>query len=106
MGSFKSLLKMVPGLSSMGGDFEISEKEFQKMEAMILSMTMAERQEREELSPARRRRIALGSGVTVDEVNRLVKGFKRMKQLVKSMSQKGGFSEMKQQMMGGKKWPL
>lgn len=106
MGSFKNLLKMVPGLSSMGGDFEISDKEFQKMESMILSMNPEERQEKVEISHARRRRIALGSGVKLDEVNRLVKGFKKMKQLVKSLGQKGGFSAMKQQMMGGKTWPL
>ncbi len=106
MGSFKNLLKMVPGLSSMGGDFEVSDKEFQKMESMILSMNPEERQEKVEISHARRRRIALGSGVKLDEVNRLVKGFKKMKQLVKSLGQKGGFSAMKQQMMGGKTWPL
>jgi signal recognition particle subunit SRP54 len=106
MGSFKNLLKMVPGLSSFGGDFEMSDKEFQKIESMILSMTLEERLEKEELSHSRRRRIALGSGVKLDEVNRLVKGFKRMKQLIKSVGQKGGFSEMKQKMMGGKTWPL
>jgi signal recognition particle subunit SRP54 len=106
MGSIKNLMKMVPGLSSIGGDFEISDKEFQKMESMILSMNKEERQEKVEISHSRRRRIALGSGVQLDEVNRLVKGFKKMKQLVKSLGQKGGFSAMKQQMMGGKTWPL
>ncbi len=110
MGSFKNVLKMVPGLSSMmggeGRDFEMSDKEFQKMESMILSMNMEEREEKVELSHARRRRIASGSGVKLDEVNRFVKGFKKMKQLVKSLGQKGGFSAMKQQMMGGKTWPL
>jgi signal recognition particle subunit SRP54 len=84
MGSFKSLLKMLPGVPDMGS-LDISEKEFSKLEAMILSMTPLERQERVELIPGRRRRIASGSGTTIDDVNRMVKGFKRLKQFVKDM---------------------
>ncbi|NGX39387.1 MAG: Signal recognition particle protein [Chlamydiae bacterium] len=84
MGSLKSLFKMMPGLSNMG-DFEFSEKEFQKTEAIIQSMTPKERRERVELVPSRRRRIAKGSGTTIDDVNRLVKGFKKLKKLFKSM---------------------
>ncbi len=109
MGSFKSLLKMMPGFSSMEG-FEFSDKEFTKLEAMILSMTVAERQEREELSFSRRKRIAGGSGVHVDEVNRMVKGFKRVKQLFKSMpnmkaqASKMGLGDIKKQIEGFKKW--
>ncbi len=109
MGSFKSLLKMMPGFSSMEG-FEFSDQEFTKLEAMILSMTLAERQEREELSFSRRKRIAGGSGVHVDEVNRMVKGFKRVKQLFKSMpnmkaqASKMGLGDIKKQIEGFKKW--
>jgi signal recognition particle subunit SRP54 len=109
MGSFKSLLKMMPGFSSMEG-FDLSDKEFGKMEAMILSMTLSERQEREELSFSRRKRIAGGSGVHVDEVNRMVKGFKRVKQLFKSMpnmkaqASKMGLGDIKKQIEGFKKW--
>ncbi|MBS0629189.1 MAG: signal recognition particle protein [Verrucomicrobia bacterium] len=84
MGSFKSLLKMVPGMASLG-DLELPEKEFKKTEAIIQSMTPSEREERVELLPSRRRRIALGSGTTIDDVNRLVKGFKNLKKLCKSM---------------------
>lgn len=84
MGSFKSLLKMVPGLPDLG-QLEVSEKEFGKMEAMILSMTPDERQEKVELIPGRRRRIAQGSGTSIDDVNRMVKGFKRLKQFFKDM---------------------
>lgn len=84
MGSFKSILKMLPGMGALG-DFDFSDKEFGKLEAIILSMTPVERQEKEELTISRRRRVAKGSGVSVDDVNRMVKGFKRVKQLFKNM---------------------
>lgn len=88
MGSFKSLLKMVPGMSQLG-DLELPEKEFRQTEAIIQSMTPSEREERVELVPSRRRRIAMGSGTTIDDVNRLVKGFKNLKKLCKSMPKLG-----------------
>ncbi len=84
MGSFKSLLKMIPGLPSLDS-LNIDEKELQKTESMILSMTLKEREEKVELVPSRRRRIAQGSGVHIDDVNRMVKSFKRMKQFFKDM---------------------
>ncbi len=84
MGSFKSLLKMMPGMSQLG-DMDFDEKEFNRLEAMILSMTPNERIGKDELEHARRRRIAAGSGVHVDEVNRMVKGFKKIRQLMKKM---------------------
>lgn len=84
MGSLKSLFKMMPGFGSMG-DFEMSDQEFRKMESVILSMTPEERQEKVELEHPRRRRVSKGSGVPLDDVNRLVKGFKRVKQLFKNM---------------------
>lgn len=95
MGSFKSLLKMLPGMSSLG-DIDFDEKEFNKIEAMIHSMTMLERVEKVELIPSRRRRIANGSGTTIDDVNRMVKGFKKLKQFCKSMP------SLKNQMKKGK----
>jgi len=99
MGSFKSILKMLPGMGSFN-DLDFSEKEFGKLEAMILSMTPSERQETVELTHLRRKRIATGSGVQVDDVNRMVKGFKRVKQLLKGMpnlkaqAQKMGLKDM------------
>lgn len=93
MGSMKSLLKMVPGFSSLG-DLDFSDAQFGQMEAMILSMTPREREEKDELSHLRKRRIAKGSGVDLEEVNRMVKGFKRVKQLFK------GMPDMKSKMKG------
>ncbi len=84
MGSLKGLLKMMPGMPDMG-DVEASEEDMGKMEAIILSMTPAERFGDEELLPSRRRRLASGSGTTIDDVNRMIKGFKRLKQMFKKM---------------------
>ncbi|MBI3901278.1 MAG: signal recognition particle protein, partial [Chlamydiia bacterium] len=107
MGSFSSLLKMIPGLGGLG-DLDFSDQEFRKTEAIILSMTLRERQEKDELTFSRRKRIAGGSGVIVDDVNRLVKGFKRIKQMMKDMpdlkKMKGlpNIQELQNQL--GKKW--
>ncbi len=95
MGSMKSLLKMLPGMPDMG-DLEYSEKEFKNLEAMILSMTPDERTETVELAHPRRKRIAAGSGTHVDEVNKMVKNFKRLKQFAKDMPNlKKQFSKFK-----------
>lgn len=111
MGSFKSLLKMLPGMGSMG-DLDFSDKEFVKMEAMILSMTPEERSEKKELDYTRKKRISKGSGVSVDDINRMVKGFKRVKQLFKNMpdmkaqAKKMGLSDLEKlkKQFEGKKW--
>ncbi len=94
MGSLKSLFKMLPGLPEID-DWDTSEKDFKKLEAMILSMTPDERTEKVELVPSRRRRIAKGSSTTVDDVNRMVKNFKRIKQFFKEMP------ALKKEMMKG-----
>jgi signal recognition particle subunit SRP54 len=99
MGSFKSLLKMLPGMSGMG-EMDFDEKEFNKIEAMITSMTLQERVEKVELVPSRRRRIAAGSGTTIDDVNKMVKGFKKLKQFCKEMP------SLKNQMKKGNKDPF
>ena len=101
MGSLKSIMKMMPGASALG-DLDMSDKEFGKMEAIILSMTPNERLEKIELCVPRRKRIAKGSGTHIDDVNRLVKGFKRIKQLfknmpdIKSQAKKMGISDINQ----------
>jgi len=85
MGSLKGLLSMVPGFNKMGGDFDMSDKELSKIEAIILSMTPNERIGLDELLPPRRRRVASGSGTSIDDVNRMIKSFKRIKQMMKKM---------------------
>ncbi|OGN56325.1 MAG: signal recognition particle protein [Chlamydiae bacterium RIFCSPHIGHO2_12_FULL_44_59] len=112
MGSFKGLLKMLPGLGKMG-EMDFDDGEFNKMEAIIFSMTPEERLEKVELEHGRRKRIALGSGVPVDDVNRMVKSFKRIKQLFKhmpdmkaQMKKMGGMPDLEQlkEQFKGKKW--
>jgi len=84
MGSLQGLIKMLPGMSALG-NLDEAGQQFGRMEAMIGSMTPGEEDEKDELSHGRRKRIAQGSGLPVDEVNRLVKEFKRVKQLFKNM---------------------
>ena len=99
MGSLKSLFSMLPGMSQLPiADFD--EKEFFKVEAIILSMTPDERAERCELVNSRRKRIARGSGTHIEDINKLVKSFKQAKQFFKNMP------NMKQleKMMGGSLW--
>lgn len=97
MGSFKTLLSMVPGMSQMIDKLDMSDKEFTKVEAIILSMTPDERAERKELVPGRRRRIAKGSGTKLEDVNKLLKGFKQAKKFFKNLPGK----KQLEKMMGG-----
>lgn len=99
MGPLKNLMKMLPGMSDME-ETDFDEKELTQIEAMISSMTPEERREKVELVPSRRRRIAAGSGTSVDEVNRMVKGFKRLKQFCKEIP------SLKNQMKKGGKMPF
>ncbi|MBA2369591.1 MAG: signal recognition particle protein [Candidatus Protochlamydia sp.] len=99
MGSLKSLLGMLPGMGQLPA-MDFDEKEFFKVEAMILSMTPYERVEKDELTSPRRKRVAQGSGTKIEDVNKLVKSFKQAKQFFKNMP------NMKQleKMMGGSLW--
>ena len=84
MGSMKGLLSMMPGMSALG-DLDASAGKLSSIEAIVLSMTPQERDGLVELEPSRRRRIAKGSGTTIDDVNRLVKGFKQIKKVLKQL---------------------
>lgn len=96
MGPIGQLLGMIPGLS--GPKMQIDEKEaeqqLKRTEAIIHSMTMRERRNPDVLNGSRKRRIAAGSGVTVYEVNQLVKQFKDMQKMIKQMGSKKGMSGM------------
>lgn len=84
LGSFKSLLGMLPGMNALK-TIDFDEKEVVRVEAIIHSMTGAERLELCELIMPRRKRIAKGSGTSIDDVNKLVKSFKNAKQFFKNM---------------------
>lgn len=90
MGSFSGLLKMIPGMGKVSNDqLKKGEDELKKAEAMIGSMTKAERSDPELLAktPSRRRRIAKGCGRTETEVNKLVADFTRMRSMMQQMTQ-------------------
>lgn len=90
MGSFSSILKMLPGANKLG-DIKIDDKEFVKIEAMICSMTKKERRNPKILNGSRRQRIAEGSGTTVQDINKFMKSFEMTEKMMKQMkSKKGG----------------
>ena len=95
MGSMEDILKMIPGASKLG-NIQIDEKALARTKAIVLSMTKEERSNPDLLNGSRRKRIAKGSGTSVQEVNRLMNQFNQSKQLMKQLSGKklgrrGGF---------------
>ncbi len=95
MGGIGDIIGMIPGLNRQLKGQEIDEKPLKKTEAMILSMTPAERSNPKCINPSRKIRIAKGAGVQVQDVNRLLKQFDQMKQMMKQMTgrrgKRGGF---------------
>ncbi|HUZ50576.1 MAG TPA: signal recognition particle protein [Candidatus Dormibacteraeota bacterium] len=90
LGSMTDILKMVPGLSrALPKDFSVPEKDMSRIEAIICSMTRRERRDPALLNGSRRKRIALGSGTQVSDVNRLVKQFEQARQMMKQIGGKG-----------------
>ena len=88
MGGMNSILSMMPGMSQMKGNLEIDEKSMDRVEAIILSMTKKEREKPEIINSSRKKRIAAGSGTSVQEVNQLLKQFEQTKVMMKQL--KGG----------------
>jgi len=89
MGSLSSLLGMIPGLSSQMRNAPVDDKALVKVEAIISSMTMDERNNPKILNGNRRKRISRGSGTSVQDVNRLVKQFGEMQKMMSKFSKKG-----------------
>ena len=87
LGPLENLIKMIPGASKMGlNNIKINPKDIAHIEAIIQSMTPEERRNPDILKASRKRRIASGSGRSVEEVNRLLKQFDQMKVMMKRMS--------------------
>lgn len=86
MGSLKSLLSMVPGLSTQLKNIDVDDKQLVKVESIIFSMTKEERKNPKILNGSRRMRIARGSGNSIQDVNRLIKQFSEMQKMMKMMS--------------------
>lgn len=89
MGSLKSIISMIPGVGDKLKDVDIDDKQFVRIEAMITSMTKAERAKPSIINPQRKRRIAAGSGTKVEDVNKLLKQFEQMQKMMKQLGGKG-----------------
>src|SRR6266513_3111407 len=88
MGPMSGLLKMLPGVSGLGlGDIKVDDRDLDRLQAIITSMTPEERAHPEILNGSRRRRIARGSGTTVQAVNQLVKQFGQMQKVMRQLQQ-------------------
>ena len=90
MGSMKSILGMLPGVGDKIKEADIDEGQLGRIEAMITSMTKAERAKPSIINPSRKKRIAKGSGTKVEDVNRLLKQFDQMQSIMKQFTGKNG----------------
>ena len=97
MGNMKDLLGMIPGMGKQIKDIDINEDSFKGIEAMINSMTPAERADPDLIDMSRKKRIAQGSGKDISDVNAFMKQFEQMRDMMKNMNKAG--------MFGGKMMP-
>ena len=90
----KDMLGMIPGVGSKIKDIDINEDSFKGIEAMINSMTPAERADPDLIDNSRKKRIAKGSGKDLQEVNNFMKQFEHMRGMMKNMNKMGGLGRM------------
>ena len=102
MGPIGQLMEMIPGMSKMTGDVDLSgaEKDLKRIEAIIQSMTMDERRNPKKIKASRKRRIAAGSGTNVQDVNALLRQFKQMQRMMKQL--RGGRGRNLASLFGGR----
>jgi signal recognition particle subunit SRP54 len=99
MGDIKSLMNMIPGMSKVAKDIDISNDDFKKIECIIQSMTPKERKEPDLINLSRKKRIAKGAGKSLEDINLFIKQFDQMRQMMHALSmgkmpmmpQRGGF---------------
>ena len=94
MGNMKDMLAMIPGVGSKIKDIDINEDSFKGIEAMINSMTPAEREDPDLIDGSRKKRIAKGAGKDIQEVNNFMKQFEQMRNMMKNMNKLGAFGRM------------
>ena len=99
MGPLKGILSKLPGVGKQLDDVDINDRQIDWLQAIILSMTPAERENPSLLNPSRKRRIAAGSGRTVEEVNRLIKQLEQMQKMIKQLNKGGKKGKRKKKMM-------
>ena len=101
MGSLSSILKMIPGMSQVK-DLKVDDKEFNRIEAIICSMTAEERKKPKILNASRRIRIAKGSGTSVQEVNKFMNSYEQTQKLMKKMKHEKNINKMLKSLNNGK----
>ena len=99
MGSLKSVLSMLPGMERQLKDADIDDRQLLRVEAIIYSMTKKERAKPDIINASRKRRIAAGCGMSVEEVNKLLRQYEQMKKMFKQMSGKNGKRRIPRGMM-------
>lgn len=101
MGNMKDLMGMIPGMGKALKDVEIEDDAFKHIEAIIYSMTPHERENPDVINNSRKKRIAVGSGQSIEEVNKLLKQFNDTKKMMKLMSNRKNMMALMRQMKGG-----
>ena len=101
MGSLKKILSMIPGMDKQIRNMDIDDRQMLRVEAIIKSMTKKERAKPDIINASRKKRIAAGCGMQVEDVNRLLKQYDQMRKMFKQMNTKGG----KRKMMRGMNLP-
>ena len=99
MGPLKGILSKIPGVGKQLDDVDINDRQIDWLQAIILSMTPEERANPNLMNPSRKRRIAAGSGRTVEEVNRLIKQLEQMQKMIKQINKGGKTGKRKKKMM-------
>lgn len=95
MGPIKGILSKLPGMEQQIQDMDIDDRQIDRIEAIILSMTPEERAKPSIINPSRKRRIAAGSGMKVEDVNRLIKQLEQMQKFIKKVTKKNGKKKYK-----------
>lgn len=98
LGSVRDILKMLPGVGKKADEIEIDERQFDRMQAIILSMTPQERTKPDIINPSRKRRIAAGCGMQIEDVNKLLSQYRQMQKMFKQFSGKSS-KKMRKRMM-------
>ena len=94
MGNVKDLMGMIPGMGKMMKDIDIDDDAFKYIEAIIYSMTPRERSNPSMINASRKKRISIGSGTSIQEVNKLMKQFNQMSKMMKMMQGSRGRNMM------------
>ena len=94
MGSLKSILSMLPGMDKKLRDVDVDDRQMLRVEAIIKSMTKKEKSKPDIINASRKRRIAAGAGVQVEDVNRLINQYEQMRKMFKQLNAKGGKRKM------------